>query len=48
MLDPFTTHHAMLVDDIGDGHVGIRSMKFKESFDEDSIYGNDDSTNDDN
>ena len=42
MLAPFTTQCAASVDhDIGDGNVRRRSMKFQESFDKDSIDGND-------
>jgi len=41
MLAPSTTHHVTLMDDIGDGRVGRRSMKFQESFNKDSIDGND-------
>jgi len=33
MLAPFTTHCVTSVDDIGDGRVGICSMKFQESSD---------------
>jgi hypothetical protein len=36
-LAPFTSHHAVSVDDISDGRVGRRSMTFQESFDKDSI-----------
>jgi hypothetical protein len=31
-LDSFTAHCATMVDDIRDGHVGLCSMKFQESF----------------
>ena len=41
-LDPFTAQRVTSVDNgIGDGHVGRRSMTFQESFDKDSIDGND-------
>ena len=42
MLSPFTAQRATSVDhSIGDGLVGILSMTFQESFDKDSIDGND-------
>jgi hypothetical protein len=37
MLAPFTSHHAVSVDDISDGRVGRCSMTFQESFEKDSI-----------
>ena len=40
MLAPFTVERAVLVDDTGDGNAGRDSMTFQESFDKDSIYGN--------
>jgi hypothetical protein len=40
-LAPFTAHRVTLVDDIGDGHVGRRSMKFQESFNKHSVDVND-------
>ena len=41
-LAPFTSQRATSVDNgIGDGLVGRRSMTFQESFDKDSIDGND-------
>jgi hypothetical protein len=39
-LAPFTAHCVGSVDDIGEGHVGS-SKTFQESFDKDSIEGND-------
>ena len=42
MLTPFTSQCATLVDNgIGDGLVGRHSMTFQESFDNDSVDGND-------
>jgi hypothetical protein len=42
MLDPFTSQSATLVDNgIGNGLVGRHSMKLQDSFDKDSLDGND-------
>jgi len=41
MLAPFTAHYVVLVDDIVDERVGIHSMTFKESYEQDYIDGND-------
>ena len=40
MLALFTNYHAVSMDDIGDGHVAIRSVTFQERFDKHSIDGN--------
>ena len=40
MLAPFIVHHAVSMDDIGDGQIGRCSITFQESLNKDSIDGN--------